>query len=114
MKLAVYVAAEAPTVIECDAAPLSLQLTNTYWVSVAPACGVAVAMVCDPGERLRVCGAVCCAPPSTLKCKPGGFVWMVTPAKEEKLAVTVWGALIVTVVALFDALATLPDQLVNE
>ena len=67
----------APTVIECDTAPPSLQPVNTYCVPVAPGCGVVTAIVCDPAERLSVCGAVCAAPPSTLNCNPAGLVWMV-------------------------------------
>ena len=77
MKLAAYVAADAPTVIECDAAPPSLQLENTYCVPTAPASVVATAIVCEPCDKFSVCGAVY-GVPSTLNWRFGGLVWIVT------------------------------------
>jgi hypothetical protein len=73
-KLAVKLSGEAPTVIECEAAPPSLQFEKKYSVPTDPACGLATAMVWEPCARFKVCGAVCAAPPSTLNCSPDGFV----------------------------------------
>ena len=42
LKLAVYVVAEAGTVMECGCAPESDQLAYTYWVPAGPACVVEV------------------------------------------------------------------------
>ena len=70
-------------------------------------------MVCCPGVRFKVCGAVCGAPPSTVNCKPVGTVWMVMPVSGEKLATTVSAALMVTVVEALEALATGPVQLLK-
>ena len=99
-----------PTVMLCEAAPPSLHPVNTYCVPAAPACVVATAIVCVPGVRLSVCGAVCAAPPSTLNCNPGGLVWIVMVVNGEKLAFTVSGALMVTVVEGSLAFATVPLQ----
>ena len=98
----------------CDAAPASLQPVNTYCVPGPPAWGVATERTCDPCDRFSDCGAVCAAPPSTLNCRPGGLVCTVIPVSAEKLAVTVCGPLMVTLVELLLELATLPLQPANE
>src|SRR5579872_1956125 len=99
--------------MECEAAPPSFHDVNRYCVPGVPCCWVATAMVCGPGERFRVWGAVCGVPPSTVNWSPLGLVCMVVPEVAEKFAVTVSGADIVTVVEALDVLATGPFQLVN-
>ena len=62
------------TVMLWVAPPPSFQPPKTNCVPGPLVCVVTTEMVCDPGERLRVCGAVNGAPPSTLACSPGGLV----------------------------------------
>src|SRR5580700_3320755 len=98
----------------CEAAPLSLQLVKTYCVPAAPACVVITAMVWDTCVRFSVCGAVIAVPPSMVNCNPSGLVWMVMAVGVAKLAVTVCGALMVTMVEALLALVTVPVQPVKE
>ena len=99
--------------IECVGAAPSLHELNTYCVPAVPACVVTTASVWVPGARLKVCGAVCTAPPSTVNCSPAGLVRIVIPVCGTKLAVTVLAALMVTVVAVLLDAATGPLQLLN-
>ena len=60
--------------IECEAAPPSLQLENTYCVPTAPASVAATAIVCEePCVKLSVTLPVYTVP-STVNCGPDGLV----------------------------------------
>jgi hypothetical protein len=96
VNVALYVVALAGPVTECDAAPLSDQLANTYCVPAPPA-SVPAAIVCvDPGVHCAVHGDVH-PTPSTVSDKPAGELATVTLTGDAvKPAVTDSGPLIVT------------------
>ena len=53
LKFAVSINGAAPTVIECEAAPSSLQDVNKYRVPAAPDCVVTTEIVCEPCDRFK-------------------------------------------------------------
>src|SRR5271170_3398961 len=94
-------------------APLSDQLAKVYWVPAVGVCGEVVAMVCWlPTCQETATGAACGGPASTLTANPAGVVLMVTPTLfTTKIAVTLAGPVMVTLVEELLALATGPVQL---
>jgi hypothetical protein len=110
--VAVKVVADPGATTECEIAPASLQLLNTYRVPPEP-CGETVAIVWfDPGTQLNTCGAANVFP-STIMLSPAGTVCTVMPTLAVKFAVTLTGPLMVTVVAALAAFATGPVQFAN-
>jgi hypothetical protein len=82
------------TVMLCEIAPLSDQLSHAYCTPVPADCGEVVAMVCDePGSQLSTSGAAVAVPPSTETRRWAGLVVTVVCTREvAKLPVTVAGA----------------------
>src|SRR5205807_1608964 len=100
------------TLIWCVCAPPSDHDVNTFCVPPL-VIGEFTLTVCGPGASCSENGAVFVVP-STVTGNPAGMVWKVMPVRELKLAVTVFGASIVTVVdALLGDATLLPDQFAN-
>ena len=91
----------------CDCAPPSVQDANVFWTP--PDVREETLTLCWPGTNARVNPPFCVAP-STVTGSPAGLVWNVTGTSPLKMAVTVCGPFIVTVVEGLDAEATAPDQ----
>jgi len=79
-------------------APPSLQLPYTYWVPVPPLCGDGTPTAMLPPLHVQEYGVAWATPPAVI-CKPPGLVWIVTVVGAAvKLAVSLMGPCIVTLV----------------